>query len=327
MASVSSPLLVIVARCLVVVAAFAVSWPTTASAHDQRPGAVAVREVAPGHCLLRVTPARDAGGAVVSVTPALPAGCQPAPGGWRCDGGPPARVIIPGALAHAVKIVVHLVRFDGSRSEAVLLEGESGAELGDPPGPTSGAWRYFTLGFSHIVRGLDHLLFVLALALLAGGVGRLAIAVTGFTLGHSLTLAAASLGWLQPPKGATELVIAASVLFLAAEAARDRPTLTTRSPWTVAALFGLVHGFGFAGALADLGLPRESTLEALLCFNLGVEGGQLVVLAAAMAAAAAAQRTLRERPLGRLRWATLYAIGGVAGVWTVARAAEAVALS
>ena len=136
--------------------------------------------------------------------------------------------------------------------------------------------HYLALGIEHILRGYDHLLFVACLVLLAGSFKRTALAVTGFTTAHSMTLGAAAMGYVNVPAPPVEAAIALSIVFLAAELARERrDTLTWRHPVVVAGLFGLLHGFGFAAVLAEVGLPHNESLVALLGFNLGVEAGQL----------------------------------------------------
>jgi hydrogenase/urease accessory protein HupE len=136
--------------------------------------------------------------------------------------------------------------------------------------------EYFEHGVMHILKGFDHLLFVLALLLIARDTRRVLMAVTGFTLAHSTTLSLASMGWVSIPIAPTEAVIALSLLFLAREVMfPDSPTLLRRYPIWVAAAFGLLHGLGFASALGEVGLPVNELVAALLAFNVGVEVGQL----------------------------------------------------
>ncbi|MCO1335623.1 HupE/UreJ family protein [Microbulbifer sp. OS29] len=140
---------------------------------------------------------------------------------------------------------------------------------------------YFTLGVEHILLGIDHLLFVLVLILLNQSLRQLIGTITAFTLAHSITLAAAALGHLQLPSAPIEAVIALSILLAACEAVRQRrgaTSLTIRHPWLAAFGFGLLHGLGFAGALAEIGLPQGAIPSALLAFNLGVEIGQLLFI-------------------------------------------------
>ena len=138
------------------------------------------------------------------------------------------------------------------------------------------------LGVEHILGGVDHLLFVLALLLIVRGGRRILLTVTAFTVAHSITLVAATLGWVRVPGPPVEAMIALSIVFVAAEIVqglRGRPGLTARAPWLVAFSFGLLHGFGFAGALAEVGLPQNAIPIALFAFNVGVELGQLIFVA------------------------------------------------
>lgn len=145
--------------------------------------------------------------------------------------------------------------------------------------------RYLLLGIDHILFGLDHLLFVLGMLLLINGPLKLVQTVTSFTVAHSLTLASAVLGIAYFPSAPIELLIAVSIVFLARESLlkdRTKTTLTQKSPWIVAFVFGLLHGFGFAGALGDLGLRDSDIPPALLFFNIGVEIGQLLFISASL---------------------------------------------
>jgi hydrogenase/urease accessory protein HupE len=142
---------------------------------------------------------------------------------------------------------------------------------------------YLVLGVRHILGGVDHLLFVLALVILVRDWRRVAITVTAFTVAHSITLVAATLDWISVPGQPVEAAIALSIVLIAVEivnARRGRVSLTVRWPWLVAFCFGLFHGLGFAGALAEVGLPHHAIPIALLFFNLGVEIGQLAIVLA-----------------------------------------------
>ena len=145
---------------------------------------------------------------------------------------------------------------------------------------------YTRLGIEHILTGVDHLLYVLAMLLLVTGWKRIVATMTAFTATHSLTLAAATLGWVQVPQAPVEACIALSILFVAREivcSRKGQPGLTEQWPWVVSFMFGLLHGFGFAGALSEVGLPQMAIPVALLFFNVGVEIGQLLFVAAAVA--------------------------------------------
>lgn len=216
---------------------------------------------------------------------------------------------------------------DGRTLRHVLRPGDAalplaGAGTGSASGSPLASSGYFRLGVEHILEGIDHFAFVLALVLLVGLRARLIAAVTGFTVAHSLTLGATALGWLQPWPAFIEALVALSILFVAAEvvhARRGATNLTDRWPESAALGFGLLHGFAFAGALADIGLPRDETLLALLLFNLGVEAGQLLFVAGILVLSIVARPLFPRVP----RWAgavPAYAIGACAGFWTIERA-------
>lgn len=183
------------------------------------------------------------------------------------------------------------------------------------------ATSYFWIGIEHIIFGYDHLLFVLAFVLLLGGVGRIAVAVSAFTIAHSLTLVGTTLGLLGLPAAPVESVIALSIMFLAVEILKKEPgnpRLSERVPWIVAFAFGLLHGFGFAGALSEIGLPEGEVPMALFAFNVGVEAGQIAVVLTGYTVLALLRRCAAAAvpPLIRL---SAYGIGIVAGIWFVER--------
>jgi len=181
--------------------------------------------------------------------------------------------------------------------------------------------KFLPSGVHHILIGPDHLLFLVGLLLLGGSIRRLLLIVTAFTLAHSITLVAATLGWVHVPGPPVEAMIALSIVFVAAEIVRGlrgTPGLTARAPWVVAFSFGLLHGLGFAGALAEVGLPQKAIPTALFTFNVGVEIGQLIFVAAALAVGA----LLRRAPIRRLAWMPYvapYAIGVIAMFWVIER--------
>jgi hypothetical protein len=192
---------------------------------------------------------------------------------------------------------------------------------------------YFRLGVDHILQGIDHLLFVFVLVLLIRDWRRLLGAITAFTVAHSLSLAAASLGWIIVPSAPVEAVIALSIAVLAVDLVRgsgSEPSLTQRAPWFVAFAFGLLHGLGFARALLDIGLPEGDVPMALLAFNLGVEAGQILFIAVVLAAGAAFARLYPE---GRRQFlpgspalrTAAYAIGTLAAFWVFERMAAFIA--
>ena len=187
------------------------------------------------------------------------------------------------------------------------------------------AAAYLKLGVEHILASIDHLLFVFALFILVTGTRRLIATVTAFTLAHSLTLGGATLGFVHVPGPPVEAAIALSIVFVAAEIIHSRQGmagLTERFSWVVAFTFGLLHGFGFASALSEIGLPQSAIPVALLFFNVSVELGQLLFIASVFAVIALAQQVTRRLGVFQLAWAWRippYAIGSVAAYWVIQR--------
>lgn len=180
------------------------------------------------------------------------------------------------------------------------------------------ATAYLVLGVEHILAGIDHLFFVVALLFLVGFNRRLVWTITAFTAAHSLTLASSALGWLALSPPPVEATIALSIVLVASEALHKGPTLARRWPALVAFLFGLVHGLGFAGALKEIGLPENHLLVALLTFNVGVEIGQLSVVCVALLGWRLATGWPR---LALARTPALYLIGAVSAFWSIDRVA------
>jgi hydrogenase/urease accessory protein HupE len=233
-----------------------------------------------------------------------------------------ATVRIAGRAARATDVIARVERRDGTSQVERLSLSTPAFEVVPPTGTGEIAWSYLVLGVEHILGGIDHLLFVFALLLVVRGGRRIFATITAFTLAHSLTLVSATLGWVDVPGPPVEAIIALSIVFVAAEVihgVRGRPGLTARAPWTVAFTFGLLHGFGFAGALAEVGLPQTAIPIALLMFNVGVELGQLFFVAAALSIAAALGR-IAETPAW-FETAAAYGIGGVAMFWVFERVA------
>ena len=314
-----------------------------ANAHEVRPGYLELTEVGDGsYEALWKVPAR--GEYRLALYARLPAECTKPPdtgsfvGGayitrWRvrCSGGLIGkRIAIDGLAATRTDVLVRISHGDGVTQTARLTPEQPYLEVVAAPGRTEIARTYFVLGVEHILLGIDHLLFVLGLLLLVGNVRRLIVTVTAFTVAHSITLAAATLGFVHVPQAPVEAVIALSVMFVAAEilrSARGRSSLTARAPWLVAFVFGLLHGLGFAGALREVGLPQTDIPIALLLFNVGVEVGQLVFIAAVVAALALMARLTASRSdeswfvrAERLvRTPLAYLIGCTAAYWTIDR--------
>jgi hydrogenase/urease accessory protein HupE len=230
-------------------------------------------------------------------------------------------IAIDGIQGGVTDVIVRIERADGTSQVERLLPEDPRFTVQAPAGTGEVAWSYLVLGVEHILGGVDHLLFVLALLVIVRGTRRIVLTVTAFTVAHSVTLVAATLGWVQVPGPPVEAMIALSIVFVAAEIVhglQGRPGLTARAPWVVAFAFGLLHGFGFAGALAEVGLPQKAIPVALFTFNVGVELGQLIFVAVALAAGA----LLARLPALRARWtayALPYAIGSVAMFWVIER--------
>jgi hydrogenase/urease accessory protein HupE len=233
----------------------------------------------------------------------------------------------PNLAASRIDVLVRVERSDGTAQVGRVLPLAPRFLVTASPGAFEVAQTYTVLGIEHILTGFDHLLFVLALLILVQGTRRLIATITAFTLAHSLTLFAATLGWLNVPGPPVEAVIALSIVFVAGEivhARQGQPGLTQRWPWIVAFSFGLLHGLGFAGALAEVGLPPLSIPMALLFFNVGVEIGQLIFIAVVLAAIALARRIARHLKIDAPSWGWRvppYAIGGIASFWVVQRVA------
>jgi hydrogenase/urease accessory protein HupE len=249
----------------------------------------------------------------------------------RCPAGlVGARVGVRGLAENHIDALLRVELADGRRVQQVLRAGRESLTIPVHPQRLDVFVDYLEVGVRHIFEGLDHLLLVFGLVLLvAGGRGygaRLLVTLSAFTLGHCATLSLAALGWLVLPGPPVELAIALSVLLLAVELARGRLGHARRLlPWALAGCFGLLHGLGFAAALLEAGLPQGEIGVALLAFNLGIEVGQVAVVAmvAIVLALAAGLQALRSEPLLPL-WAygiPIYVIGSLAAMWSFERAA------
>jgi hydrogenase/urease accessory protein HupE len=220
-------------------------------------------------------------------------------------------------------VMVDIQWLGGERlSRVVTASAPSVKVYGVPEG--AGLWGlrpiavdYVALGIEHILAGFDHLLFVIALAVLVPRRRALIATITAFTLSHSLSLAATVLGIVRLPTGPVEASIALSIVLVCGECLRPADSLTRRAPWFVAFAFGLLHGLGFASALLEVGLPQQHLPAALFCFNVGVELGQLAVIAVFIVGRSFALRLgLRQVWLGR---SVIYAMGGIAAYWSLDR--------
>lgn len=233
------------------------------------------------------------------------------------------RIDFVGLEATITDVLARVHLLDGTESTTLIHPSKAWMEVTGSQGLASVAGSYTLLGVEHILFGIDHLLFVLALLIITSGTMRLIKTVTAFTVAHSITLALATLGFVHVPSKPVEATIALSIVFVALEIIRRREGrlgITSRAPWIVAFTFGLLHGFGFAGALSEVGLPQNHIPAALFFFNVGVEIGQIAFIAVVLGFIALVRRIALRLP----RWAELvppYAIGSIAMFWVVQRIA------
>jgi hydrogenase/urease accessory protein HupE len=317
----------------------AATLPAIACGHEVRPGYLELRQTgAESWSVLWKVPAQ--GDMRLSIHPRFPESCglagEPvavqAGGAYTertsiaCKDGLAGRAIgIDGLSATMTDVLVRMEGLDGTRQITRLTPSTPTFVVEAAPSVLGVARTYLVLGVEHILLGIDHLLFVLALLILVKGTRRLIWTVTAFTLAHSLTLAGATLGFVHVPGPPVEAAIALSIVFVAAEIVHSRQGmkgLTERFPWIVAFTFGLLHGFGFASALSEVGLPQTAIPVALLCFNVGVEIGQLLFIAFVFAVIATARRVMRRLAVSQPAWTWRvppYAIGSVAAFWAVQR--------
>ena len=241
---------------------------------------------------------------------------------FRCEGGITGQTIaIDGLSGTMTDVLARVERPDGTTQVARLTPSSPSFVVTATPDMATVATTYLKFGTAHILSGNDHLLFVLALLILVTGTRTLIWTITAFTVAHSITLAAATLGLVEFPQAPVEAVIALSIVFVASEiihAHNGRPGLTQRRPWVIAFTFGLLHGFGFAGALTEVGLPEQAVPLALLFFNVGVELGQLLFVGAILTLIALGKYLMRTPPQW-LPTATAYTIGIIASYWTIER--------
>ena len=242
---------------------------------------------------------------------------------WTIDcgaGGLVGRPIrIDGLGPAKIDTLVRVELSDGRQVQRVLRRADSSMIVPAKANKSAVFVDYLTIGFEHILSGADHLLFVFGLFLLCSGTGALIKTITSFTVGHSFTLSLAALGYSNLPSGPIEVLIAASVLALAVELARDasKSTLMRRYPWAMALAFGLLHGMGFAGALREVGLPSGEIPMALFSFNIGIELGQLVFVMGLIVLAPLVRRLPTPLPTR----AGVYLMGCLAAFWVLERSA------
>ena len=246
-------------------------------------------------------------------------------------------VHITGLAATVTDVLVRVENLDGTTQVTRVTPSSSSFVVATAPSALDVCRTYLVLGVEHILFGVDHLLFVLALLILVKGWRKLVGTITAFTVAHSITLAAATLGFVHVPSKPVEATIALSIVFVACEIVHrrhGRSGLTEMWPWVIAFSFGLLHGLGFAGALREVGLPQNAIPLALLFFNVGVELGQLLFISFVIAVIAVAVYTARKlsrsnvTPQSAFSWCeniSAYTIGAVAAFWLIERTLSFVA--
>ncbi|MDA1073374.1 MAG: HupE/UreJ family protein [Proteobacteria bacterium] len=307
--------------------------------HALQPGYLEMRQI--DETLFAVTWKKPAvEGVPMAIAVTLPQQCDPREEGplvwdgsayyarWTttCTGGLPGGTLTINGLEHtSTDVLVRIGFADGATGTHRLTPTDPSFILPSQPDRLEVVRTYSSFGVEHILLGIDHLLFIFALLLLVKGARRIVATVTAFTVAHSITLAGVTLGWVQMPGPPVEATIALSIAFVAAEilhSRQARPGMTERYPWVVAFTFGLLHGFGFAGALAEVGLPVGEIPLALLFFNLGVEIGQLLFIAGVYAGFFLLRHVARLAGASAITWGTgaaAYTIGCLAMFWVVQR--------
>lgn len=308
---------------------------TLAEAHELRPSFLEMTETAPGvfDTRLRVS---TAGPSRVRLDLILLARCRETAPPTIASGngaevtrqqfacaGPIGgeRVAIDGLAGTLNDVIVRVEGSDGRVQTTRLLPQAPSFAILASQSRLEITWTYLALGTQHILLGLDHLLFVLALLILIRSGRMLLATITAFTLAHSITLVLSAMGLAQAPQTLVEALVALSIVFVAVEIVeteRGRHRASILPPWKVAFAFGLLHGLGFGGALAEIGLPPKEIPLALLAFNVGVEAGQLLIVLLALASAASLHLLLAVR-LPRARQVLGYAIGTLSGTWFAQR--------
>jgi hydrogenase/urease accessory protein HupE len=232
-------------------------------------------------------------------------------------------ITIDGLKNTITDVLVSISFADGTKITRIIRPSDPSFVINKSQQSALPVLDYLRLGIEHILFGIDHLLFVLALILIVKGKRRLLKTITAFTIAHSLTLAAATLGWVHIPFAPVESVIALSIIFLAVELVhyyQGKNVFSSQYPWVVSFIFGLLHGFGFAGALANVGLPPHDIPLTLFLFNVGVETGQLIFIFAVMMVIWLLHKILKNLPVWS-RWIPPYAIGCMAAFWFFQRLA------
>jgi hydrogenase/urease accessory protein HupE len=221
-----------------------------------------------------------------------------------------------------IDVLLRLEFLDNSSQSVLLNSAKSSYSVKEDASPFQIIQTYTWLGVTHILMGFDHLLFVFLLLLIVQNMRLLLWTISAFTLAHSMTIAGATLGFVYLPQQPVEAIIALSIVFLALEIVykkKGKVGLTFQYPWIVAFIFGLLHGFGFAGALGEIGLPQQAITLALIFFNVGVELGQLMFVLIIVLVAFLLRYLIAVKLMEKLEMLLLYAIGGLASFWMLER--------
>ncbi len=310
----------------------AVVWGATgmaAQAHEVRPAYLQITEQDNQFSILWKQPVVQNGR--LAIDPIFPEGCDlqdAAPPEitanaliqrWttRCD-LTSAPIHISGLSVTLTDVMVRWDDPDGNSTHYILRPESPTLDLSGE-GTGAPVLSYLWIGIEHLIFGIDHVLFVIGLVLFIHNGWTLLKTITAFTLAHSITLALSVLGWVQVQQGPVEAVIAISILFLARELVEEparRSMLTQSAPWIMALIFGLLHGFGFAGALRDIGLPDDALWVSLLLFNIGIEVGQLIIIGVLLALQWLLRRFTSTTTLIK---AGAYGMGCVAAYWSIDR--------
>ncbi|MFZ3374234.1 MAG: HupE/UreJ family protein [Chthoniobacterales bacterium] len=335
-----------------VLALVSLASTSPAFAHESRPAYLEVKETMPGiFDILWRTPLMS--GMHLPVVLKLPDGLKDVrPPGTeqladsllerrKVNAGPNGfsgkRIEFPGLQATITDVLIRVEMLDGRNWTTITHPSQPWVDISAAKTSWQIIGSYIRLGIEHILFGVDHLLFVLALLILVKGWRRLLGTITAFTVAHSITLAAATLGFVHVPPKPVEAAIALSIVFVACEIIHrrtGRTGLTEQWPWVIAFTFGLLHGLGFASALREVGLPQNAIPLALLFFNVGVEVGQLLFISSVMAVITAAVYATRKLSRSNVtsqfafNWceiAAAYAIGVVASFWLIQRTLSFVA--
>ncbi len=302
-------------------------------AHEIRPAYLELMEISPGQFdIFWKQPLRQGMG--LKLTPILPDSCrqfkmqraEATPDAlikrWSVDCGPDGidgKEISINGLSRTLTNVMVRIQYNGGKSISELLAADRVSFVVFQKQQRA-PWDYLFLGIEHLLTGFDHILFVIGLMFLVKRPILLIKTITAFTIAHSITLGLSALDLVYLPQSSVEAMIALSILFLAFELTRKGPNkgVTSQYPWLIAFVFGLLHGFGFAGVLTDIGLPKSAAVFALFLFNAGVEIGQLLLVTGTMIAIFIIKSMKLQMPFYLAR-APIYGMGIISTYWLIER--------